>query len=358
MLVAGVAQAGECCLLWWCVFYYARLVQQPPRAPHPHPHPPLHSLPSPKVAQANGLLPMVTLTNRRDPRDDDEGEVAEIGDGGGKKKIVIHTDYPLLKTITSENSASTLRHIEFTEDPMLATHWFHIRQEKNFLGVPSHVTINQFPYEGGFVRKDLLPLTIRRHAFGTPGDPRTAPSWWLACFDLSTEFHLFSEEFNRVDSVNLAREAGVLALGNKWVIKESQGTHSKGTKVVSTIKQASDYVSSEANSKNEYVAQQLVENPLLVGGRKFDLRVWIFVRAFSDDPDKFEAYMSKFFHARVSNKVYDRAELDDDEVFLTVSTYKSELEDGVRYTPSRLREKVRWARRWRFLLKGGLEHAH
>ena len=117
-------------------------------------------------------------------------------------------------------------------------------------------------------------------------------------------------------------------------------------------------MSSEANSKNEYVAQQLVENPLLVGGRKFDLRVWIFVRAFSDDPDNFEAYMSKFFHARVSNKVYDRAELDDDEVFLTVSTYKSELEDGVRYTPSRLREKVRWARRWRFLLKGGLEHAH
>jgi hypothetical protein len=128
MLVAGVAQAGECCLLWWCVFNYAWLVQQPPRAPHPHP--PLHSLPSPKVAQANGLLPMVTLTNRRDPRDDDEGEVAEIGDGEGKKKIVIHTDYPLLKTITSENSASTLRHIEFTEDPMLATHWFHIRQEK------------------------------------------------------------------------------------------------------------------------------------------------------------------------------------------------------------------------------------
>jgi len=291
------------------------------------------------VLQANNFLPMVPVSaGRRDPR---EVEKESEREGLEPKGVVIHTDYEALRGITTESKRTTMPQISFTEDPNLATHWFHILQQKNFLNVPPNIILNQFPYEGGFVRKDLLPLTIRRHAYKTPGDPTTAPDWWLSCFDLSTEFHLFTEEFQRIKGVNNGTEVGMPLLGNKWVIKESQGTHSQGSKVVSTLKEASNYISCDINSDKEYIAQQLVETPLLVNGKKFDLRVWIFIRAFGNTQEDFEGFMSKFFHARVSNKAYDSEMLEDEEVFLTVSTYNSELKDGVRYTPSRLKEKVR-----------------
>ena len=115
---------------------------------------------------------------------------------------------------------------------------------------------------------------------------------------MSTEFHLFKERW----------EGGL----GKWVIKESKGTHSKGTKVVGTVEEAAEFL--EENGGKEYIAQEVVMRPMLVGGRKFDLRVWCFVRSFGDGKEQFEGYVSKFVHARVSNKIYDVERLDDEEV--------------------------------------------
>ena len=79
---------------------------------------------------------------------------------------LVHTDYPLAQTLPS---------LTFTPTPSLATHHFHLSQCKNFLTREQY--INQFPYEAALIRKDMLPLTVRAHAYGIPGDHGTSPSW-------------------------------------------------------------------------------------------------------------------------------------------------------------------------------------
>ena len=74
----------------------------------------------------------------------------------------------------------------------------------DFLLVTAHITdflslslaqrVCQFPYEGGLVRKDLLLLTVPRHCQGSTGG---SPEWWLPCFDMSTQFHLFADFFRQ-----------------------------------------------------------------------------------------------------------------------------------------------------------------
>jgi hypothetical protein len=174
---------------------------------------------------------------------------------------------------------------------------------KDFFKVTSY-RVSSFPYEGGFVRKDLLPLTVRRHCCFVPPEastvaPSALPSWWLPCFDLATEFHLFAKAAPSAPN---------------WILKPSQGARGKGHVII-----GSDPREAAVLKDVDYrVAQQLVTAPLLLKGRKFDLRVFAFVRSFSEP---FEAYMHELVYARLANKTYDETNLDDQEVALTVSGY-------------------------------------
>lgn len=146
-------------------------------------------------------------------------------------------------------------------------------------------------------QQDLLPLTVRRDCYVNG----VSPKWWLPCFDLSTEFHLFAEEYK-------ARVAD--GSPNRWIIKPAQGTRGLGHQIVSSqdmvgLQQAAAFtplLSNEllyqtagcTNGRNtdrihpetlpldgvDRVAQLLVDKPLLVQGRKFDVRTFVFVRSF------------------------------------------------------------------------------
>ena len=136
-------------------------------------------------------LPCVQGTSsRRDPRVDDDPIIT--ADGTATK---IFTDYDYAQQLIQQLSTSTCSK---AEDQEKASFWLKTAHTKDFLSVPSHIRVSSFPYEGGFVRKDLLPLTIRRHCYhhqssylkmtdGTINILHSqAPSWWLPCFDLST----------------------------------------------------------------------------------------------------------------------------------------------------------------------------
>jgi len=211
---------------------------------------------------------------------------------------------------------------------------FLMTHVKDFTTLPSHQRVAQFPFEGGFVRKDLLPLTVRTYC-GCPSAGTGAsasvgasaasghqlPVWFNPCFDLSTELHFFMREL-------LRRHA--LGLTNNWIFKPSQGSRALGHKVIvgnsfannnSTNNNASvcpsgdsssiigsllDAVSVSSltdgvsplpgllkevirqftdlanyNSKKDAVAQLIISNPLTVRGRKFDMRCVVFVRSFA-----------------------------------------------------------------------------
>jgi len=167
---------------------------------------------------------------------------------------------------------------------------------------------------------------VRGYCYKNENDKSVRPSWWLPCFDLSTEFHLLSVEFKRRSKFGLS---------NNWIIKPARGTRGLGHSIVnddeglrgianaSPLLKCFDNPNSETNKAvNDRIAQLLVDKPLLVNGYKFDLRVFVICRSFVP----FEVYVHNLYYARLANKAYDETAFKDNEIMLTVNCY-SENED-------------------------------
>lgn len=173
--------------------------------------------------------------------------------------------------------------IQFTDEQEDADFVITLTRVTNFLTLPQRIC--QFPYEGGFVRKDLLPLTVRTYC---STDWEKPPRWWLPCFDLSTEFHHFRHEY---------LQRSELDVNNFWIVKPCIGTQARGHRIFSIesgLEEIAQYVTrlhieQDADDprgfviktdKVDSIAQLLVTSPLCVLGRKFDIRAYVFVRSF------------------------------------------------------------------------------
>lgn len=239
-------------------------------------------------------------------------------------RLKIFTDYSIAQELMAENDDYEVVSSEGEADFIFA-----LSNITDFYAYPLRTKLNQFPYEGGLVRKDLLPLTVRRYCY----KQGQAPKWWLPCYDLTTEFHYFADEI-------LRRSMDPNAL-NTWILKPARGTHAFGHYILkdrrpvataepaielegaphtltphSTFKahfltnstaramlhEASQIVallptaslppvaetyalpatnlSAQVRFSKDRVGQLLVRNPLLVKGLKFDVRVIVLVRSF------------------------------------------------------------------------------
>ncbi len=168
----------------------------------------------------------------------------------------------------------------------------------------------------------MLSLTVRRYCY----IDKKPPIWWLPMYDLSTEFHLFSIEYN----MRCQRR-----LPNNWILKPSVGTRAMGHRVIDRYDNFEEGMRTIGKFSPQYkallyedgpvggcIGQLLVENPLLVNGIKFDMRVICLVRSY----EPFEVYMHETYYARLANKVYDITKLQDMQVALTVCCYDEDLD--------------------------------
>lgn len=225
--------------------------------------------------------------DRKDPRAD------QIAILPKKDKHLIFTDYEVAKEIPLRNVD-----LAFIDDKDAADFILTAVQVKNFLNMPIHQRICQFPYEGALVRKDLILLTIRKYCC-VNGE---LPSWWQPTYDLRTEFHLFADQYKKRSSAQLE---------NRWIFKPAQGTRGLGHRVVdgASLQLAAlnaplvpydvleDMVAARDTlsltsalgidldklppfDDSDRVAQLFVTRPLLVKQRKFDLRFMVLVRSF------------------------------------------------------------------------------
>ena len=175
--------------------------------------------------------------------------------------------------------------VRFTDDEKEADFVLTLARVTNFLAFQQRIC--QFPYEGGFVRKDLLCLTVRTHCIPDGNNP---PCWWLPCFDLATEFHYFRQDYLQ----RLAREDE-----NVWIVKPCTGTQARGHRIfcgdgIEGLEELARHVPRLSIEKSfdqnpgfvinsvkvDSIAQLFVTSPLCVSGRKFDIRVFVFVRSF------------------------------------------------------------------------------
>ena len=240
------------------------------------------------------------------------------------------------------------------------------------------------------VTQDLLILTIRQYCTKRlPDGTLIYPEWWLPCYDLSTEFHLFVSDYrDRLATVRNGSGSDSQACHNSWIVKPAGGTRALGHTIVTSADEAGlrriaalcpkvDILFSSTDPTTvtgvrplstpvgDKIAQLLIYRPLCVYEKKFDLRVFVLVRSFVPFDGKrdlqcpvymycrrhkycmyafyvvfystalyrmfviyvYTAYMHQLFYARLANFKYDTAALEcDPEVALTVSAYNDNAE--------------------------------
>ncbi|XP_072206061.1 probable tubulin polyglutamylase TTLL9 isoform X6 [Excalfactoria chinensis] len=153
-------------------------------------------------------------------------------------------------------------------------------------------------------------------------------------FELPSEYHLFVEEFRKKP-------------GTTWIMKPVGRSQGKGIFLFRKLKDIFDWKMDGGRTNEQkdetqietYVVQRYIENPYLIGGRKFDLRVYILVTSYS--PLKAWLYRDGF--ARFSSMRFTLNSIDDHYVHLTnVAVQKTapdyDPEKGCKWMIQQLRQ--------------------
>lgn len=98
-----------------------------------------------------------------------------------------------------------------------------------------------------------------------------------------------------------------------FIVKPSKG---KGGKGIFLIKKFSDL--HKIQSLNEYIIQKYIENPILVGGKKFDLRVYLVLKSIKP----LEAYICEEGLARFCTNNYKKPDyMNLKNVYMHLTNY-------------------------------------
>ncbi|XP_046671709.1 polyglutamylase complex subunit TTLL1 [Homalodisca vitripennis] len=180
--------------------------------------------------------------------------------------------------------------------------------------------INHFPNHYELSRKDLLVKNIKRYRkeMEREGNPIAergdVPGRYLhldfipITFVLPADYNMFVEEYRKSPQ-------------STWIMKpcgKSQGAGIFLINKLSKLKRWSRESKTPFNPslvKESYVISRYIENPLLIGGKKFDLRLYVLVTSFRP----LKAYLFKLGFCRFCTVKYDTSiqELDNMYVHLT-----------------------------------------
>ncbi|KAF4524404.1 hypothetical protein B566_EDAN009320 [Ephemera danica] len=176
-------------------------------------------------------------------------------------------------------------------------------------------TINHFPNHYELTRKDLLVKNIKRYRKelereGSPLAERSETGRYLhldfvpITFILPADYNMFVEEYRKNPL-------------STWIMKpcgKSQGAGIFLINRLSKLKKWSRESKTPFNpaiAKESYVISKYIDNPLLIGGKKFDLRLYVLVTSFRP----LKAYLFKLGFCRFCTVKYDAAVQELDNMF-------------------------------------------
>ncbi|XP_012728903.2 probable tubulin polyglutamylase TTLL9 isoform X2 [Fundulus heteroclitus] len=182
-----------------------------------------------------------------------------------------------------------------------------LRENFDHTYMEEHVRINHFRNHYELTRKNLMVKNLK------------------------SEYHLFVEEFNR-------------SPGSIWIMKPVAKSQGKGIFLFRKLKDVIEWKKERAEEQKDsahvenYVSQRYIENPYLINGRKFDLRVYVLVTSYV--PLKAWLYRDGF--ARFSSTRFSLSSIDDKYMHLTnVSVQKTapdyDPEKGCKWQMQQLR---------------------
>ncbi|XP_023570669.1 probable tubulin polyglutamylase TTLL9 isoform X5 [Octodon degus] len=187
-----------------------------------------------------------------------------------------------------------------------------LRENFDHTYMDDHVRISHFRNHYELTRKNYMVKNLkrfRRQLEREAGKLEAAKcDFFPKTFEMPCEYHLFVEEFRKHPGIT-------------WIMKPVARSQGKGIFLFRRLKDVMDWRKDTRNSDDQkeelpvenYVAQRYVENPYLIGGRKFDLRVYVLVMSYLP----LRAWLYRDGFARFSNTRFTLSSIDDQYVHLT-----------------------------------------
>ncbi|KAK9295516.1 hypothetical protein QLX08_010184 [Tetragonisca angustula] len=208
------------------------------------------------------------------------------------------------------------------------------------LKLASHQRIPHFRNHYELTRKNYLYRNLKRYKKlllkSNKMDEAKLCDGMPLTYELPNDFRLFAEEYHKQP-------------GSTWIVKPAGRSQGKGIFLFRKLKDLSEWCSKEFGQQVEtsppetFIVQKYVENPYLLAGRKFDLRIYTLVTSFHP----LKVWLAREGFARLSGELFDLENIDDSRVHLTnmaiqlqtqASDDKQELKKGCKWALMKVRE--------------------
>eukprot|EP00736_Rhodelphis_marinus_P007980 Rmarinus@m.3497 len=152
-----------------------------------------------------------------------------------------------------------------------------MRENFDHIHLEEHQRVNHFRNHYELTRKDLLIKNLKRMKKQLEREDRHEEAmkydFFPTSFVLPQEYGMFVEEFKKCP-------------GQAWIMKPIGKAQGRGIFLFTKLNQISDWKKdhrwkADAQQAETYVVQRYIENPYLVGGKKFDLRLYVLVMSYS-----------------------------------------------------------------------------
>jgi len=218
-----------------------------------------------------------------------------------------------------------------------------MREHFDHCYMEEHQRVCHFRNHYELTKKNLMAKNLRRLKKSLERESKVEAAkcdFFPMTFELPSEYHIFVEEFKRNP-------------GTIWIMKPAGKAQGRGIFLFRRLKDITDWKKEdpfsmarrdqtdqqmEKEPPETYVVQRYIDNPYLIGGKKFDIRVYVLVTSYS--PLKVWLYRSGF--ARFSNTRYSLDSISDSYVHLTnVAIQKTapdyDAEKGCKWSLQELR---------------------
>ncbi|CAD8139408.1 unnamed protein product [Paramecium octaurelia] len=174
--------------------------------------------------------------------------------------------------------------------------------------------INHFRNHYELTRKDLMIKNLKRYKKNLEREGKTEEAnnynFFPQTFHLPSEYPIFCEEFKRQSQNGESK--------TPWIMKPIGKSQGKGIFIFNKIQSISQWKNTlrfnqEAQQAEAYIVQKYIADPLLIGGKKFDMRIYLLCTSYQP----LTLYLYRTGFARFTHHRYDNEDISNTYVHLT-----------------------------------------